>query len=69
MAMAIEHNYMTIAEGVENPASLAILWELGVNYAQGYFIQAPSGKRDYEFRDTTPDEELEDCNRATFIVE
>ncbi|MGB5177554.1 MAG: EAL domain-containing protein [Gammaproteobacteria bacterium] len=69
MAMAREHNYMTIAEGVESPASLAILWELGVHYAQGYFIQAPSGKRDYEFHDATPDEDLQDCNRATFTVE
>jgi EAL domain-containing protein (putative c-di-GMP-specific phosphodiesterase class I) len=69
MAMAREHNYMTIAEGVESPASLAILWELGVHYAQGYFIHAPSEKRDYEFHEERPDEDLEDCNRATFTVE
>ncbi len=69
MAMAREHNYMTIAEGVESPASLAILWELGVNYAQGYFIQAPSGNREYDFHDNMSDEESEDSSRATFKVE
>jgi len=69
MAMAREHNYMTIAEGVESPASLAILWELGVNYAQGYFIQAPSVNREYDFHDNISDEESEDSSRATFKIE
>jgi EAL domain-containing protein (putative c-di-GMP-specific phosphodiesterase class I) len=50
MEFARKNNYITIAEGVENPASLAILWELGVSLAQGYFIQAPTGYRDYNYQ-------------------
>ena len=69
MDMARKNNYLTVAEGVESPASLAILWELGVNFAQGYFIQAPSGNRDYDFHDSMSDEESEDSTRATFRIE
>lgn len=32
----------TIASGVEDANSLAILWNVGVNYIQGYFLQEPS---------------------------
>ena len=67
MDVAKEHNYITIAEGVENPASLAILWELGVSLAQGYFIQAPTGSRDYNFQGIVEESEKEeDENAATF---
>ena len=66
MDVAKKHNYITIAEGVENPASLAILWELGVCFAQGYFIQAPTGNRDYDFHGSVSENETEDNNRATF---
>jgi diguanylate cyclase (GGDEF)-like protein len=67
MDLAREHNYITIAEGVENPASLAILWELGVGLAQGYFIQAPTGSRDYNFQGIVEESEKhEDGNAATF---
>ena len=51
MEIARENNYTTIAEGVENPANLAILWELGINLAQGYFIQAPTESHDFDFQD------------------
>ena len=51
MEIARENNYTTIAEGVENPAALAILWELGVSLAQGYFIQAPTESHNFEFQD------------------
>ncbi|MCB1800382.1 MAG: EAL domain-containing protein [Gammaproteobacteria bacterium] len=40
--------YKTIASGVEDASSLAILWNVGVNYIQGYFLQAPSGTITYE---------------------
>ncbi len=67
MGVAKEHNYITIAEGVENPASLAILWELGVGLAQGYFIQAPTGNRDYSFQGIVEESEKhEDGSKATF---
>jgi diguanylate cyclase (GGDEF)-like protein len=69
MDLAREHNYITIAEGVENPASLAILWELGVGLAQGYFIQAPAGSRDYNFQGVVEESEKEeDGNKATFAL-
>lgn len=34
--------YKTIASGVEDASSLAILWNIGVNHIQGYFLQEPS---------------------------
>lgn len=37
-----EQGYKTIASGVEDAGSLAILWNVGVNYIQGYFLQEPS---------------------------
>lgn len=48
-AMAKEHNIKTIAMGVEDANSLAILWTVGVNYIQGYFLQEPSENISYEF--------------------
>ncbi len=38
-----EAGYKTIATSVEDAGSLAILWNIGVNYIQGYFLQEPSG--------------------------
>jgi EAL domain-containing protein (putative c-di-GMP-specific phosphodiesterase class I) len=32
----------TIASGVEDANSLAVLWNVGVNYIQGYFLQEPA---------------------------
>lgn len=40
-----------IAEFVSDANSLALLWRLGVDYAQGYYIQEPSDKLDYDFED------------------
>ncbi|MCU7920449.1 MAG: EAL domain-containing protein [Candidatus Thiodiazotropha sp. (ex Epidulcina cf. delphinae)] len=42
-------NTKTIASGVEDASSLAILWSVGVNYIRGYFIQEPSPSIDYDF--------------------
>jgi EAL domain-containing protein (putative c-di-GMP-specific phosphodiesterase class I)/predicted nucleic acid-binding Zn-ribbon protein len=39
----------TIAEQVESPYSLTRLWSLGVDYAQGFFIQEPGTERGYDF--------------------
>lgn len=44
-----EQNIKTIASGVEDASSLAILWSIGVNYIRGYFIQEPSISIDYDF--------------------
>ncbi|PLX59567.1 EAL domain-containing protein [Sedimenticola selenatireducens] len=48
-ALAKQHNIKTIAMGVEDANSLAILWTVGVNYIQGYFLQEPSENISYEF--------------------
>jgi diguanylate cyclase (GGDEF)-like protein/PAS domain S-box-containing protein len=37
-----ERGFKTIATGVEDAGSLAILWNVSVNYIQGYFLQEPS---------------------------
>lgn len=39
----------SIAEFVSDANSLALLWRLGVDYAQGYFIHEPSGELNYNF--------------------
>lgn len=41
----------SIAEFVSDANSLALLWRLGVDYAQGYYIHEPSDKLDYVFED------------------
>ena len=40
---------LTIAEFVQDANSLAVLWQCGVNYIQGYFLQEPSTSLDYDF--------------------
>jgi len=40
-----------IAEFVSDANSLALLWRLGVDYAQGFYIHEPSEKLDYNFED------------------
>lgn len=40
-----------IAEFVSDANSLALLWRLGVDYAQGFYIHEPSDKLDYNFED------------------
>jgi EAL domain-containing protein (putative c-di-GMP-specific phosphodiesterase class I) len=44
-----EHGIKTIVMGVEDANSLAVLWTLGVNYIQGYFLQEPSESISYDF--------------------
>ena len=43
-----EGGYKTIASSVEDASSLAILWNVGVNYIQGYFLQKPSSTITYD---------------------
>jgi len=40
--------YRTVASSVEDAGSLAILWNIGVNYIQGYFLQEPSSTITFE---------------------
>jgi len=68
MDLATKNNYITIAEGVESPACLAIIWELGVSMAQGYFIHAPAVNREYVDRDIIKDCNEEACGKATFVI-
>ncbi len=49
---AISHSVKTIALGIEDANSLAILWTVGVNYIQGHFLQEPSINISYDFNST-----------------
>lgn len=66
--LATKNNYTTIAEGVESPACLAIIWDLGVSMAQGYFIQAPAGSRVYVDQEILTDCDGDVGNKATFAI-
>ncbi|EGG98165.1 hypothetical protein imdm_466 [gamma proteobacterium IMCC2047] len=46
---------LTIAPMVDNASLLPVLWQAGINYIQGYYIQQPSTSMDYDF--STEDEE------------
>ncbi|WP_320826342.1 EAL domain-containing protein [Reinekea sp.] len=47
----------SIVPKIENSEILAALWELGVNYIQGYYLQAPLDDMAYSF-DSDEDEEV-----------
>ncbi|MGB5258964.1 MAG: EAL domain-containing protein [Gammaproteobacteria bacterium] len=68
MEVARSNNFITIAEGVESPATLAILWELGVTLAQGYFIQSPVGNMEPAEDAVVEEQEGNNSNKATFTV-
>ena len=36
-----KHNMQTIAERVEDANTMAVLWQLGVQFIQGYFVNEP----------------------------
>ncbi len=38
---AAKHTIQTIAERVEDANTMAVLWQIGVQYIQGYFVNAP----------------------------
>ena len=46
----------TIAEFVEDASSLAVLWQCGINYIQGNFLQQPQEIMDYDFDGDDDDE-------------
>jgi len=49
--MTKEAGKRSIAEFVSDANSLALLWRLGVDYAQGYYIHEPSPEMNYNFED------------------
>ena len=68
MDLAKMNNLKTIAEGVETPACLAILWELGVTLAQGYLISEPSGNANFEVFDSDKGDEAANQGKAVFSI-
>ncbi|OEY65257.1 EAL domain-containing protein [Marinobacter sp. X15-166B] len=40
---------LTIIPQVENASVLATLWQVGANYVQGYYLQAPGPEMNYDF--------------------
>lgn len=42
---------LTVVPMVENATVLATLWQTGVNYIQGYYLQAPVSTMNYDFSD------------------
>jgi EAL domain-containing protein (putative c-di-GMP-specific phosphodiesterase class I) len=44
-----QKNIKTVAAGVEEASSLAILWTIGVNYIRGDFIQEATQTIAYDF--------------------
>ena len=50
-AQAAEMGKYTIAQFVPDAASLSILWGMGLNFIQGYFLQEPSPIMNYDFSD------------------
>jgi EAL domain-containing protein (putative c-di-GMP-specific phosphodiesterase class I) len=42
-------NIGTIAESVQDPSSLPTIWQFGVEYIQGYFLQEPDAAMSYDF--------------------
>jgi PAS domain S-box-containing protein len=40
-ALAQKHNVQTVAERIEDANTMAVVWQLGVQYIQGYLVHAP----------------------------
>jgi len=43
------NNKQTIASFVENANNLAVLWQCSIDFIQGYFLQEPKSKLNYDF--------------------
>jgi len=48
---ASEMGKFTIAQFVKDANSLSLLWGMGVNFIQGYFLQEPQAEMNYDFTD------------------
>ncbi|MEH6358272.1 MAG: EAL domain-containing protein [Pseudomonadales bacterium] len=53
---------LTIAPMVDTASLLPVLWQAGINYIQGYYIQQPSDEMDYDFSTDDGDDESEDIS-------
>ena len=49
LAVTQRNNVKTIAKSVENANTLALLWNIGVDAVQGYFLQKPSASMHFDF--------------------
>ena len=49
--LSAELNIVCIASGVNSAGELAQLWQAGVPYVQGSYLQMPLSEMDYEFLD------------------
>jgi EAL domain-containing protein (putative c-di-GMP-specific phosphodiesterase class I) len=38
---AAKRNIQTVAERIEDANTMAVVWQLGVHYIQGYFVHSP----------------------------
>lgn len=47
--LAKAQNKQVIAEHVQEPTALAVLWQYGVNFIQGYYLQQPEKDMNYDF--------------------
>ena len=47
--LAKKNEIQTIAQHVQDPACLAALWQYGVNFIQGHYLQMPDSKLEYDF--------------------
>jgi diguanylate cyclase (GGDEF)-like protein len=68
MDLARNNGFITIAEGVETPACLAILWELGVGLAQGYLISEPAGNTEFEIEDVDSLQDEANSGKAIYTL-
>ena len=50
---AAELGKLTIAQQVPDAGSLSILWGMGFNFIQGYFLQEPTDTMEYDFTEMT----------------
>ncbi len=48
---ASERGKFTITQFVKDANSLSLLWGMGVNFIQGYFLQEPQAEMNYDFTD------------------
>jgi diguanylate cyclase (GGDEF)-like protein/PAS domain S-box-containing protein len=46
-------NKLTVAQYVQDANSLSILWGMGINFIQGYFLQEPQPELNYDFTEMT----------------
>jgi len=47
--MAAKSGTYTIAEHVQDPTCLAVLWQHGINFIQGHYLQKPDENMNYDF--------------------